>query len=267
VGAVEAQLGVALFDRSTRIPVLTPTGERVVALARDVCARADALRQLADALGRGEETELSVAIDVLYPGSALARACGAFAADWPSVRLHLYSDTLGAVADRVRSGQCRFGVVGPAADVRGLSVSHLGPIRMVAVVAPSHPLVAEASPVASERLAAHVQVVLSERSTDLSTPDQAVLSSRTWRVHDLHTKQALLREGLGWGNLPAALVAEDLGAGRLVRIRPAAWPPDGISLLLAVVTRTDASLGPPARWLVARLAEGCDAPAEPVVAG
>lgn len=258
VAAVEEQLGVALFDRSSRTPVLTAAGRSVVAIARDVCARADDLRRLADALGRREEPLLEVAVDVLYPVTALASACRGFSERWPAVQLRLHTDTLGSVSERVRAGTCRFGVVGPAADVRGLVVSHLGRIRMVPVVAPSHALCAEPGPMTSERLAEHVQVVLSERTTDVPTPDQAVLSSRTWRVHDLHTKRALLLEGLGWGNLPTTLVADDLGSGRLVQLRPSAWPPDGISLSLAVVTRPDSSVGPAAQWLVDRLAEGCD---------
>jgi DNA-binding transcriptional LysR family regulator len=257
VGAVETQLGAPLFVRGAGRPRWTPAGEAVLAIARDVCARADALRRLADALRRGEEPVLGVAVEVIYPGRALATACREFADAWPAVQLRLHTDVLGAVAELVRDGSCAFGVVGPAADTHGLAVRNLGTVRMVTVVSPRHPLAAAGEPLATERLAEEIQVVVSERSVTEETPDQAVLSPRTWRVHDLQTKRGLLCEGLGWGNLPEQMVDEDLVAGRLVRIRPAAWPADGLAVPLAVVTRADVELGPAGRWLVERLAKGC----------
>ena len=257
VGAMEDQFGAPLFDRSTRRPVLTPTGESVLAIARDVCARADGLRQLAAAIRQGEEPVVSVSIDVLYPSKALAAACREFAAAWPAVQLRLYTDILGAVSEMVRDGTCAFGVVGPAGDLRGLVAHHLGAIRMYAVVAPSHPLAAVPAPIATARLAEEVQIVLSERAAVDETPDQGVLSTRTWRVHDLQTKRFLLLEGLGWGNLPEGLVTEDLDAGRLIRIQPAPWAAEGQLLPLSVVMRPEIPLGPAGRWLMGRLQLGC----------
>lgn len=257
VGAMEEQFGTPLFDRSTGRPVLTPAGDAVLTVARDVCRHADALRQLAAGLNRGEEPCLSAAVDVLYPERALVDACRAFAAVWPSVQLRLHTDTLGAISSLVRDGTSAFGVVGVAADTRGLVTRHLGVVQMVTVVAPGHPL-AQPGPLDAAPLAEAIQIVLSERTVAEQTPDQAVLSPRTWRVHDLPTKRALICSGLGWGNLPMSLVAEDLAAGRLVRIQPAAWPPEGISLSLLVVTRPDTQLGPAGRWLLERLEQGCD---------
>src|SRR5688500_2328353 len=54
IGNLESQLGVALFDRSTRVPGLTPAGRSVLAAARRVCASVDALGQIATDLGAGE---------------------------------------------------------------------------------------------------------------------------------------------------------------------------------------------------------------------
>ena len=257
VGAMEEQFGVPLFDRSARRPTFTPTGESVLAIARNVCARADALRQLAAAVRQGEEPVVSVSIEVLYPDRALARACREFAAAWPAVQLRLHTDTLGAVSSMVRDGTCAFGVVGPAADLRGLVARHLGAIRMISVVAPSHPLAVAPAPIATTRLAEEVQIVLSERAAVEETPDQGVFSTRTWRVHDLQTKRSLLLEGLGWGNVPEGLVTDDLEAGRLTRIHPAPWPAEGQLLQLSVVMRPELPLGPAGRWLMERLQLGC----------
>ena len=101
-----------------------------------------------------------------------------------------------------------------------------------------------------------LHIVLGERG-GARTPDQGVLSTHTWRVSDLGTKHALLRAGLGWGNLPEHLVRGDLARRRLVAIRPAAWSEDEWRLSLALVHRTDVILGPAARWLVEQMGQLC----------
>ena len=131
---------------------------------------------------------------------------------------------------------------------------------MVSVVAPSHPLASAAKSrargIKTPQLAEHVHIVLSERG-DERTPDQAVLSPRTWRIADLSTKKALLLAGLGWGNLPEHMVDDDLAKGRLLRIRPAAWSDDEWNLSLAVVHRPALARGPAARWVLSRLPALC----------
>ena len=45
-----------------------------------------------------------------------------------------------------------------------------------------------------------------------------MLSPLTWRLGDLGAKHTLLKEGLGWGNMPRAMVEDDLAEGRLVEL-------------------------------------------------
>jgi hypothetical protein len=59
VSNLEAQLGVALFDRSERYPKLTPAGIQLVADARSVVANVDLLKARAKGISRGLESELS----------------------------------------------------------------------------------------------------------------------------------------------------------------------------------------------------------------
>src|SRR5262249_36099953 len=101
-----------------------------------------------------------------------------------------------------------------------------------------------------------VQVVLSERG-ETKTADQGVLSPRTWRVADMHTKHALLRASLGWGNLPLHVARGDLRAGRLVRIRPEAWAEDEHNLLLSAIYKSGAMFGPAHRWVLQHLETLC----------
>jgi DNA-binding transcriptional LysR family regulator len=78
-------------------------------------------------------------------------------------------------------------------------------------------------------------------------------------VHDLQTKHAMLRAGLGWGNLPGHVARPDLARGRLVRIRPGAWADDEHRIHLAAVYRRDTTLGPAHRWVLDQLPTLCAA--------
>jgi hypothetical protein len=67
------------------------------------------------------------------------------------------------------------------------------------VASPLHPLASYGSPIPSEVLAEHVQLVLTDRTTLSKNREFGVLSSKTWRLADLGAKHAFLRSGLGWG--------------------------------------------------------------------
>src|SRR5438270_8757688 len=75
---LEGQIGVRLFDRSARYPRLTDQGKELLQAARDVADGVDGFKARARTMREGLEPELSVAIDVVYPMSALTRAVGLF---------------------------------------------------------------------------------------------------------------------------------------------------------------------------------------------
>lgn len=253
---LEAQLGVALFDRTTRVPTVTDEGARVLAAARRVLAEVDALYEVASGLADGLEARVSLCVDALFPLAALVELCVGFAAAFPSVDLRVDTETLSAVAARVVAGTATLGVTVPIGLPAGLERRALSEIRMVPVASPKHALGRQRGKLSSAALAACVQIVLSER-TDDGVEDQAVLGTRTWRVGDLHTKHALLRAGLGWGNLPEHLVRDDLAKRRLVELRPAAWGKHEHVLSLCAIHQRGLVLGPAHRWVLDRLATLC----------
>lgn len=249
---LEAQLGVPLWDRSTKVAKLTAQGQTILAAARKVCTEVDALRQLAAGMALGLEASVSLCVDMLFPLTALVDLCKRFRDEFPSVDLRVDTQTMTGVSARVIDGSATIGVASPMGVTAGLERKVLTTIQMIPVVSPAHPLAAVRGPISSARLRDAIQLVLSELQGE-GHPDQAVLSSRTWRVRDLHTKHALLRAGLGWGNLPEHLVRDDLRAGRLVAIRVEAWGKDEHKLYLSAVYRADVTFGPAHRWLLAHL--------------
>ena len=253
IASLEGQLGVPLFDRGSRYPRLTDQGCALLADARAVVGRMDALKARAKGFAGGLEPELSVAVDVMYPMAGLTAAVVAFRDAFPSTALRLYVEALGGVVQQVLERRCRFGVIGslPAVPPAFERERLLG-VRMTTVVAPGHPLANYAGPVPTSALQQHVQLVLTDR-TDLSQGREfGVISEQTWRLADLGAKHAFLREGLGWGHMPMSMVEVDLARGTLVEIVLQDSP--GIDILpMFAVYRADDPPGPAGRWLIARL--------------
>ena len=91
---------------------------------------------------------------------------------------------------------------------------------------------------------------MTDRSPLTQGRDFAVQSPHTWRLADLGAKHALLREGIGWGNMPLRMIEADLVAGTLVRL---AMPDDsGRTLDFYAIHRSDAAPGPATSWLLER---------------
>jgi len=257
IANLEAQLGVTLFERGGRRPVLTSQGANLLDGARSVVLGADMLKARAKSLSEGLEATLSMVVDVMLPHPRLTAALAEFKQRFPSTPLHLHVEALGAVAQRVIDGECSLGVTGTLPfPPPTLVAEKLFSEELATVVAPESPLAAVEGPVPLRMVLDETQLVLTDRSRLTDGTDYGVQGRKLWRIADLGTKHAFLRAGLGWGHMPLWMVAEDLAAGRLARIT-LEGPSAGIMPFQAIY-RADAQPGPAGRWLIERLS-----PAQP----
>jgi DNA-binding transcriptional LysR family regulator len=251
---MEGQLGIKLFDRSGRIPVLTEAGRALLPDARAVAGNIDAFKARARRLAGGLEAELSVVVDVMLPTPVLTHAVAEFSARFPDVPLRLYVEALGAVLQLVLDGTCAFGIVGTLPDVPDSVVrERLMEVQIVPVASPSHPLSARPVPLTIDELSGHIQLVLTDRSSLSSGTEIGVVSTKPWRLADLGAKHAFLKAGMGWGGMPLHLVQADIDSGALVILDVVEMPRRGAWVPLSAVFKADAPPGPAGRWLIERI--------------
>lgn len=257
ISNLEAQLGLLLFDREgTRKPQLTVAGRAVLAEARGVAEGIDGLRAKVKGLLDGLEAEVDLAVDVMFPAERLGLVLRAFAAEFPTVQLRLHVEALGAITAMVLDGKAVVGISGPlSAGVEGLESVAMGSVTMIPLAAPDHPLgrMTDIAPGAGRE---YTQLVLSDRSRFTEGRDFAVMSPKTWRLADLGAKHALLRQGIGWGNMPFPMVESDLVAGTLIHLQMPDQP--GGTYRFSGIWRRDTPPGPAAAWLVDRFVAQCD---------
>lgn len=254
VGGLEEQIGVVLFDRSGRFPKLTPAGALLLADARNIVSGVDTLKARAKLMTSGVEAELSVVVDVFFPTAVVSAVAKAFASQFPLTPLRLFVEGLGAAYQPVLDGRCSLGILTPLPQVFPTLISErLGELPLIAVAAPDHPLARFDDRIPRQELARHVQLVLTDRSDLTAGRDFAVASPMTWRLGDLSTKLAFLKDGVGWGGMPMHLIEKDVAAGTLVVLDVDDMPRTGHLLTMSACHRSSQPPGPAGRWFVDRL--------------
>ena len=141
VANMELQLGVTLFDRAGHRPVMTPQGQALLANARDILLRVDAMRARAQGMGTGVELELSLVVDTLFPIADVGAALKAMRATYPTVATRVAVLPLGGPIDALLSGSHTLGIIaGEHFRHPRIAVQALSSVQMVAVVGAGHPL-------------------------------------------------------------------------------------------------------------------------------
>lgn len=257
IASLEDQVGVPLFDRSGRFPKLTPAGVTLLADARVVVAGVDTLKARARLLSGGLEAELSVVVDVFVPTAVVSTTARAFAREFPMTPLRLFVEGLSAAYEPVMDRRCDLGIVNtlPLA-MPALVVEPVGQVPLVAVASRQHPLARVKGRIPRRELARHVQLVLTDRSSLLAGRDFGVVSPTAWRLADLSTKHAFLKDGVGWGGMPRHMVEADLADRTLVVLDTEAIPRAGVMLQICAMHHAARPLGPAARWFVEQMKRG-----------
>lgn len=213
VKALESELGVALFARSTRSVDLTDAGRTFLPRARVAIEALDDARASVSRTGelRGSLTVGMLTGLTLVDVPSLA---GEFHRRHPQVRLHLQTSRRGAaqLAEDVAHGLVDVAFVGGMAPDRRLRIRPVRTYRLQLVVPPRH------------RLAAHREVELDELADEhfVDMPsgfghrtivDEAFARHSVRRtvlveVADLTTVAAYVRHGLGVALLPPEIARQ-----------------------------------------------------------
>lgn len=253
VASLESHLGIRLFERTGRLPVLTAEGRALLPEARAVTGSVQIFKAQAKGLAGGLEPELSVAVDVLFPVETLTAGVWAFQGHFPATSLR-FDVQSSAVVEPVLDGRCGLGVVGSwAAKPEQLTLERLFEVSLPMVVAPHHPLASYRGAIPAAVLAQYTQLTHIDVAKLTRTCGFALQSQRTWRLAHLQTKLAFLRAGLGFGILPLSMVLADLANGTLVEIQTEDAPAGGHLMAMSAVYRKDSPPGPAGRWFIERL--------------
>ncbi|MER9303334.1 LysR family transcriptional regulator [Mesorhizobium sp. M0293] len=254
IATLEDVQGVTLFDRSNYRPLLTDVGRALVAQARIVLSGTARFEAMAAGTRDGLEPELAVAIDPLVPTAPFIDSLHALREVFPHLPVSFSTEGLGGAERRLRRGDAAlaFCVLLPSAPEDIVALPLLG-VRLLPVVAPTHPLARLGRPLTHPDLDEHVQLVLSDPSTP-DSPSYGVVGTKVWRFVELGRRLDFLLAGFGWCRMPEYLVTPLLAEGRLVPL-PIKDDPAGAHgpLTIYAAHMRDRPLGRAGAWLLDNL--------------
>src|SRR5262249_56796260 len=138
VKQLESQLGVKAFRIEGRKAALTPTGQLLYRRGKTLVDDAERLERAASELAKGWETEIRLAVDIIFPTWLLVQCLGVFSAERPETRIELYETVLSGADDMLIARSADFVIT--SSVPQGFIGDVLMRVRGICVAAPSHPL-------------------------------------------------------------------------------------------------------------------------------
>jgi len=216
IRALEAHLGVRLFDRIGHPIVLTEAGRALQPRAESLLADLVDLRRTAANLSRKVTGPLSVGTSHHVGLHRLPPALRRFHRDYPDVRLDLrFLDSEGACA-AVEHGSLDLAIVTlPSAPAPKLELIRIWHDPLELVVAADHPLAEHPRHYRLRDLLRHPAVLPARGTFTRSILDREVARAglrvdAKLETNYLETLKMLTSIGLGWSLLPRTLIGADL---------------------------------------------------------
>ncbi|MYM82163.1 LysR family transcriptional regulator [Duganella sp. FT50W] len=219
IAHLEAELGIALFERSSREVRPTASARALEAEARQMAGQLRRLHAHALSLHQGLERRLTLAVApelLSAPWSGpLARLADAF----PALEVAVLSAPQDDALRLLHDGAAQLALLYERPGVNEHeSFQELGSEVLVPVISPHHPLaLARNGSFRLEDLVDLRQIAIVSRTA--READQRVLISRKlWRTDSHLATLGLVRAGLGWAYLPRRLAQPLMDSGELFGI-------------------------------------------------
>jgi DNA-binding transcriptional LysR family regulator len=140
IRAFEAELGVALLDRSGPRFALTEAGRVAAAEAQELLSRLDRARGVIAAAGRGDAGRLRIAYTRSAPGPLAGDLVAAYRGAFPAVSLALETGWTSLNLARLAAGEIDVGFVRPPVVSPGIEVAVVGSEEVLIALPSGHAL-------------------------------------------------------------------------------------------------------------------------------
>lgn len=205
VRMLEDELGVQIFARSGKhLTQITPPGEEIIRLAREVLSKIDAIKSVAGEYTWPDKGTLYVATTHTQARYALPNVIEGFIARYPLVSLHMHQGSPHQIAEAVSKGNIDFAIATEALhlyeDLVMLPCYHW---NRTIIVKPDHPL-AKKSDISIEDLSEYRLVTYTFGFTGRSDLDTAfnragLTPNIVFTATDSDVIKTYVRLGLGVG--------------------------------------------------------------------
>lgn len=242
IANLEIDLGLTLFDRSTRKPTLTEHGLALLAHAQQMLDANDRLSRAAQLLAGGQEAQLSFALSDTYQSDVFEKSLSQLEQRYPDLHLEcLIAEDADAV-DLVQSGRVQMALVAAQAsypaDIGFETIADQSEIGIY--VSASHPL-AQAAQVSGDMLREVRELRLNTYTDQASAPRPGF----HWSSSSYLILLEMTELGFGWAELPRWIVKR-FSAANLKELQVNGWPKN---IQVHLIWSRERGLGKAGSWL------------------
>jgi DNA-binding transcriptional LysR family regulator len=212
VQKLESLLGVKAFEIEGRKAVLTPTGQMLYRRARTLLEDAGGLERAASKVSAGWESQIAIAVEVLFPTWMMLDCLNRFGTESPQTRIEFYETVRDGTTEALQSGKVDLaigGVVPPQFNGESLLS-----IRFILVAHPDHPLHQLGRDIDVRDLRKHRHLVVRDSSSYRDTRASIEVEQR-WTVSNMSTSIGAASRGYGFAWFPQDKIRTELAQGVL----------------------------------------------------
>lgn len=253
ISKLEADLGVALFDRKGQRAILTPAGKLVLSEGSEILRAADDLEERVQQLESGWESKLVISKDTIISEAPLLKLIAEFCTLDKHVDITLIEEALGGGWDALQTNRAdiALGVTGELPKGQ-YDVALLGELEFVFAVSAKHPLADFIGLIEGHHIRQFPYIVVADSSRTLPGRTSGLFDNKQLiRVSSMKSKAQAQAAGIGVGFLPIHIAKPFLDNGSLVA-KGTSLPRPPIPIYFA---REKSTSGKAAQWFWERLSQ------------
>lgn len=213
VQKIEDLLGLQLFEIEGRRAVLTAPGKVIYRRGRALVDEAARVERVAASLAKGEEAQLSLAVEVLFPTWLLLKCMESFSNEQPDTHVELYESVLDGTNELLFEGRVDLAITSLVPP--GFLGDPVMQVRSIAVAAPSHSLHQLGREVTLDDLRAHRHLMVRDTGTRRSRAPGWQGAEQYWTVSHKATAIRAACLGLGFAWYAEEIIRDELASGEL----------------------------------------------------
>lgn len=247
VQKLQSQLKVRAFEVQGRKAVLTPAGQMLYRRARLLLEEAGGIERAARKVSAGYESEIALAVEILFPTWLLTQCLERFGAESPHTHIEIYETVIEGTTELILQGGVDLAIAPRVPP--GYTGEPLTLVRFVPVAHPDHPLHRLGRELTMRDLRKHRHLLVRDTSTVRRKSSGTIEAEQRWTFTNMSTSIGAASRGHGFAWFPEHKIRSELAEGSL-KVLPLRGGQERYLQLYLVIADRDAA-GPG----VLRLAE------------
>lgn len=208
---LEEELGFLIFDRSEYRPKITEKGNLFYQKSLKLLEQYSNLYEYGRELGGIDKPIIRISIDCVIPFTNVVHILNDFQRDRPNTKLKIRTDAIDGGLDQLLNDEVEMAIIPNIAIPQSVVKEKIITINFKPCISPKK----------LKELKGHYEklpriIINSSSTSPINKMGHFEEQTEVWQVNDHNYKSLMIKNGLGWGNLPIQMFEDDLKKGKLI---------------------------------------------------